>query len=338
MSAMILGVKANHPAGPTLREAAETNAKSQSWGCDVVDFAMDPRWHTCFFGQPTEKDIKDLRAFLRQDPERMVRLYHGTSADLPIMEEGLLPTSSTRRHSLASSSGYVYLSVFPGSAEDFGRMGAPGKATQVYAVVVPVRRLLADHDQLRQRRYWGGGYFNSIGATLADSLVFGHGARVKGAVDPRLLTPLKLIWSAHEAYPWTDDWVGRAKKFILEKWQERAVERKAKMPEDLSGACKFASLFAARVFGGELVGNSNHQFVRLHGEILDLTDGASSFAEWRQKGINPYRHDQEFWGNPEHLASMESCLPRVDGWVSAWREAHPLDERLPSGLRRASRK
>jgi hypothetical protein len=146
----------------------------------TINFATDPQWHDVFYGRPTPERIKELGRFLRTDPNRFVRLYHGTDASLPVLEKGLLPTSTTRRRSLQSGNGYVYLSVFPGSAEDFGRMGNPGKKIRVYGVEVTIRRLCADTDQLNNRR----GVGDDVGNSLAESLVFGHGARVKGKIDP----------------------------------------------------------------------------------------------------------------------------------------------------------
>ena len=105
-------------------------------------------------------------------------------------------------------------------------------------------------------------------------------------------------------YPVTDVWIQRAKEFLLQKWQERAVERgRTKVPSDLGGACKFASLFAREIFGGELRGNWDHQFVMVDGQRVDLTEGSPLDSE----GRNPYRHDKRFWMNREHRDSLASC-------------------------------
>jgi len=322
----------NHPTGPTVYEAAKEVAESQTWGSEVVDFAFDARFHNVFYKDPTPEALKELRAFLKQEPDRFFRLYHGTSAEHPILEDGLLPTSSRRRRSLSSSAGFVYLSVFPGMAEDFGRMGAPGRPIQVYAVVTTARNLLADADQLRGRREWGGDRYADIGSSLADSLAYGRGARVRGAIPPQMITPL-LSLEPPKHYPVNGLWLDRAKTFLLEGWRERAKEKGKTEPKDLSGACKFASLFALEVFGGELRGNSEHQFVRYNSAtILDLTEGSSQSAAWSKAGVDPFEHDQDFWLNDEHRDSLESCLPRVEAWLEQWRAQYPLDE-MPTGLR-----
>lgn len=107
-----------------------------------------------------------------------------------------------------------------------------------------------------------------------------------------------------------------ARGFLLVKWKERALERGSAEPSDLSNGCKFAYMFAQRVFGGALRGNWDHQFVTLpSGQLLDLTAPCVNVAELAAANRDPYRHDVDFWGNHEHLASMASCEPRVTRWV-----------------------
>jgi ParB-like chromosome segregation protein Spo0J/GNAT superfamily N-acetyltransferase len=158
----------------------------------VLDFSQAAEWHDLFYGSPDPKRLKELNQFLKRNPEQIIRLYHGTDASLPIMTEGLLPTSTKRRRSLQSGSGHVYLSVYEGMAETFGTMGNPGKKIEVYAVQLPARMLSPDPDQLRNKRYWGED--KEIGSTLADSLVIGKGARVKGTVMSWAIRPLRGAW------------------------------------------------------------------------------------------------------------------------------------------------
>jgi hypothetical protein len=56
-----------------------------------------------------------LARWLRANPDGCVRLYHGTAAHVPVANQGLLPTSTRRRNSLQSRSGYVSFSIFPGT-------------------------------------------------------------------------------------------------------------------------------------------------------------------------------------------------------------------------------
>ncbi len=127
--------------------------------------------------------------------------------------------------------------------------------------------------------------------------------------------------------PITADIIQRAKDFCLEQWKARWHERHPNgpiwtaicgwdnEPDDLSSSCKFTSLFAREVFGGEVVGNYDHQFLRLHnGAILDLNDGAKDVLAMDA----PYEIDRDFFGSPDHAASMESCIPRVQEWVAAF--------------------
>lgn len=157
------------------------------------DFSTDARFQHLFYGQPTPQEIRAFSAWLRGRPNDFVRLYHGTAAVNPIYEKGILPTSTGRRNSIQSSSGYVYLSVFPGMARDFGRYAAlnrpaadDGARVAVYPVTRTIRSLLADLDQLRNRRHYSGEH---VGNSLAESLVHGRGARVRGRVDVSSLGP-----------------------------------------------------------------------------------------------------------------------------------------------------
>jgi hypothetical protein len=112
-----------------------------------------------------------------------------------------------------------------------------------------------------------------------------------------------------------------ARDFALQKWRERASERQLPPPADLSGGCKFVSLFANRLFGGELRGNWDHQYVVLsNGQQIDLTKPSENLALIIKGGKDPYRHDSLFWGNADHLESLESCGHRVDAWVKEFLE------------------
>lgn len=115
--------------------------------------------------------------------------------------------------------------------------------------------------------------------------------------------------------PATPENIERAKRFVMNKWVERAKERhEPKVPIDLSNACKFSSMFAREIFGGRLRGNQAHQFVQLaDGKIVDLNSDARDVLAL---GDNAQHHDEElFWGNPDHVDALDSCRPRVKLWV-----------------------
>ncbi len=48
----------------------------------------------------------------------------------------------------------------------------------------------------------------------------------------------------------------QAKVFVFRKWCETAAERHALTPTDLSGSCKYGSLFMNQVFGGTIFSNA----------------------------------------------------------------------------------
>lgn len=114
--------------------------------------------------------------------------------------------------------------------------------------------------------------------------------------------------------PATPENIARTKRFVMQKWIERAEERGTLAPPtDLSNSCKFSSLFAREIFGGRLRGHQAHQFVELDGRVLDLNTDA---LDVQQLGADAHQHDDEyFWGNPEHQEALDSCRPRVKAWV-----------------------
>lgn len=115
-------------------------------------------------------------------------------------------------------------------------------------------------------------------------------------------------------FPLTDMWISRAKAFLKEKWAERHKEMgREGEPSDMQGTCKFASLFAQALFGGDIKGNPDHQLLKVKDRILDLTDIYDP---------NTFHHDKEFFGNPEHEESMKSCEPRVAKWVEEFKQRY----------------
>jgi hypothetical protein len=136
-----------------------------------------------------------------------------------------------------------------------------------------------------------------------------------------------------ECLPAIDENFQAAKEFAFRKWQERAREFGREMPIDLSGACKFTSLFAVLVFGGQIRGNFFHQWVELpNGRLLDLNAEsedvailkggsipayARSYAEaMRQTPPSDlYTHSQRHIGSRDHRESMASVRPRAEQWA-----------------------
>ena len=117
---------------------------------------------------------------------------------------------------------------------------------------------------------------------------------------------------------WPPDEIFQAMRaFVLDKWKERAIETGRPEPSDLSSACKFASLFVSTILAAPAAGNHGHQFNVLDGKIFDLCAGSADIAD--KPGV--YEHDPSFWGNNEHVDSVDSCQPRVEKWVA---EFHSL--------------
>jgi len=175
---------------PGVRRWQRVNANEEYKGIeDSIDILDIVQNNVSNIGEPTEKEIKNINTWLRQNKEKYVILFHGTTSKHPISDQGLLPTSGKRRHSYQSESGYVYLSMYPSSAEMFGKMAYPGDEINIYAVKVKIGELKPDKDQLRNKRYYSD---QNIGDTLAESLIYGSGARVKRNIWAYELTSVNI--------------------------------------------------------------------------------------------------------------------------------------------------
>lgn len=155
------------------------------------NFCKDALFHKWIYGNPQAYDKKRIAAFnswLKAHEEEECELYHGTDAKLPILQQGLIKTTARTKKSYQSQTGYVYLSIYPETAKLFGEIAYPGSRISVYAVVLKIKELLPDPDQLKNKKYWCG--LSYLGNTLAESLCAGSGARVKRNVFPY---ELKLI-------------------------------------------------------------------------------------------------------------------------------------------------
>jgi len=136
-----------------------------------------------YSNEPDKKRLKELNDYLKDNSNNLFVLYHGTDKKLPIKKDGLKTTSSKRRKSYQSESGYVYLSPFKETARTFGEMGNP-YGSKVYEVKIPIRLLLADKDQLNNKRSVND---FAIGNTLAESIILGRSLRVKGNIPPYMI-------------------------------------------------------------------------------------------------------------------------------------------------------
>jgi hypothetical protein len=109
-----------------------------------------------------------------------------------------------------------------------------------------------------------------------------------------------------------------AKDFVFRMWCALAAERLQRLPQDLSGACKYGSLFMQQIFGGSIEGHYAHQFNRIDTRVVDLSHDALDVSRMR----TPYLHDAEYFDIPEYRIALQACGPRVDSWAQAFmREA-----------------
>lgn len=161
----------------------------------LLELIKEQQWKDVLFNNNLEpKRVNDFKRFLDSYNniylDNLVRLYHGTSIEHNVLEEGLLPTSNKRKKSMQSTNGYVYLSIYPSMAKTFGEIAYPNKEIIVYSVDIHIRYLKADLDQLRNKRHWAN---IVVGNSLAESIIFGHGARVKGKIEPYKIKKCNLV-------------------------------------------------------------------------------------------------------------------------------------------------
>ena len=146
----------------------------------------------------TRKYLTDVNKYIKSNkniymPKYMI-FFHSTASHLKdkILEEGLLPTSNTRRRSYQSTNGYVYLASNKNKAVDFCNLGN-GLNICTFAVLVKTTDILMDLDQLRNKKASANqyGYGEDIKETLADSIWYGGGVRVKGMIQPYQIILMK---------------------------------------------------------------------------------------------------------------------------------------------------
>lgn len=134
-------------------------------------------------GVPSPDKVKQMKEWLNSKKDifmpSYIKMYHATDPSIPILEKGLKPTSNSRRRSYQSESGFVYLANTPERAKTFGDLGNSGRSI-IYEIVVPINKLMPDLDQLNNIRASG----QNVGNSLAESIIYGGGARLKGKIEP----------------------------------------------------------------------------------------------------------------------------------------------------------
>ena len=155
----------------------------------IYDLIKIPELDSIFYSDsPTKEAIKYLKKILN-DKESYVLMYHGTSSEYDIESEGLKRTKLGTKKSIQSETGFVYLSVYPDMAKQFGQMAYPREQVNVYQVFVKIKYLKPDKDQLRNKRLYSD---ISVSDTLYNSIVYGRGARVKRDILPYEIKKFKI--------------------------------------------------------------------------------------------------------------------------------------------------
>jgi len=137
-----------------------------------------------YIDNPTDKELASINKYLKSHKLDNIVLYHGTHPDNNILDEGLLKTTTNRRLSRQSSSGFVYLALFPDSAKQYSDIGYGISNSAVYKITVPIEYLKPDDDNLKNVRQYGK---IDVGTTLADSFIYAHTFRVAGNIPPYMI-------------------------------------------------------------------------------------------------------------------------------------------------------
>ena len=242
-------------------------------------------------GLPSESRAAEMKEWLKRHGSRFTptytAMYHATGENIPVMEKGLLPTSSTRRRSYQSESGYVYLAATPERAKTFGDLGNSSKSI-VYEVIVPVYKLMPDTDQLFNLRNAG----TSVGTSIEESIVYAGGARIKGAIEQWQVRPFDYDGyigyrealaeknEPHAPSTMSDEEVRRHYEFILtntdlypSELHQGMREILADPPPDYDWSSKAPAVCA--LFSG--YGNREYQGEVLYRTVLRGEDGISMY-------------------------------------------------------------
>ena len=137
------------------------------------------------FYMKTQKNLlKKFNKLLKDSKFKKIRLFHGTSPNINILDDGLLVTKLKTKKSIQSETGYVYLSIYPDSAKTFGNISYGITKSIVYEIIVPIIYLKVDKDQLFNVNFHG----NNVPESLGDSAIYGHGFRIKGDIPPYMIS------------------------------------------------------------------------------------------------------------------------------------------------------
>jgi hypothetical protein len=157
----------------------------------IVDPLVDFKDHLA----ENKKNVEYINKYLRDRgktrfmPNSLIKLYHGTSPKIPILDDGIKTTKMRTSHSYQSTLGYTYFSIYPSMAEIFGNMGFGIHDSAVYECLIPICEIEPDLDQIRNKRLYSGMY--EIGNTIGDSIIYGHGVRVRGDIPPYMIRKIK---------------------------------------------------------------------------------------------------------------------------------------------------
>jgi len=160
---------------------------------NIIEPLKDDYLKSFLYSYDIDDDIrKDINSYFKKHKLDSIVLYHGTHPRNNILEEGLLKTTTKRRLSYQSTSGFVYLSIFPDKAKMYSDIGYGISNSIIYKITIPIEYIKPDLDNLYNKTIVG----YDVKETLADSLIFTHTFRVAGNIPPYMIEEYKI----NEAY------------------------------------------------------------------------------------------------------------------------------------------
>jgi len=146
-----------------------------------------------------------------------------------------------------------------------------------------------------------------------------HARAVNRAAEPASPMP-QTDWTSPRTakLPYSDANFALAKVFFFGKWCERSVQRELPQPLDLTGACKYGSLFMQCVFGGALRGHYEHQYNFIDGRLVDLSHDAADVGRMTHPICTSLLTSSSPRCRPRWTAA---CLMPKPGPRSSWRSA-----------------
>jgi N12 class adenine-specific DNA methylase len=216
---------------------------------------------------PKKEEIKNFNAWISNNQNKTVTLYHGTSSKHNIVEDGLKLNQSKNFNISKENSISFALNEF--SASNWGEIAYPQENITTYRIQVKISDLIPDVNQIRNNV----NYYNiKIGNSLAESVLIGQGV----AVNRNILANEIVGFNITKKITLSNEEVNKVhlsfKKLLKKLGEDYPVLSKTGMYNILDGKNEFIKINKTRVindyikaeqfslFGIEYVGQNYKEF------------------------------------------------------------------------------